>query len=332
MSNLCMSKWVVMVGSVVMGLLVGGCDGGKTAGGDGAGKKPKVVATTSQVGDLVRQIAGDEVELVVIMGPGVDPHSYKATTADLGHLATAQMVFYNGLHLEGTMAETLQNALGSKAVAVTQEIPLNVLIEAEKGTMVLDPHVWFEPRLWADAARTVGLAIGYNMPGKTLMFKERAARTAERILAMEDWAKARIATIPEGQRVLITSHDAYNYFGRAFGIEVKGLQGISTETEAGLGAMTSAVDFIVDRKIPAIFVESSVSPRTIERVQADVRARGHEVVIGGELYSDAMGTPGSHPGYAVETWEGMFRFNVDTIVKALGGQPSSGGEAAEPAK
>ena len=310
---------VFALGAIALGLFAVGCDSRSDAP---PGAKPKVVATTTQVADLVRQIAGDSVEVVTIMGPGVDPHTYKPTTADLGQLATAKVVFYNGLHLEGTLTEKLEQSLGARAVAVSQEIPLPLLITSEGESMAFDPHIWFEPRLWADCARTVGEVLGYNMPGQTLQMRERARQVAEKIGQLESWAKQRIATIPPQQRVLITSHDAYNYFGRAFGMEVRGIQGISTESEAGIGALDSAVSFIVERKIPAVFVESSVSPRTIERVIADAKARGVNVVIGGELFSDAMGTPGSHPGYAVETWEGMFRYNVDTIVAALGGEPA----------
>jgi manganese/zinc/iron transport system substrate-binding protein len=270
------------------------------------------------IADLARQIGGDRLELEFIMGPGVDPHVYKPSTSDFGKLKRADLVLYNGLHLEGKMVELFEEELKDRSVAVASGIAHNKLLEWQAGNSAAhDPHIWFDATLWASAAQTVGDALGAKDPAHAVQYKAKAAEVVANLQKLHQYAQTRFDELPESRRVLITSHDAYNYFGRAYGVKVMGLQGISTETEAGLNSINSAVDFIVKNNIPAIFVESSVSHKTIERVQADCKAKGFEVKIGGELYSDAMGAPGEHQGYAVETYEGMFRYNVDTIVGAL---------------
>lgn len=285
------------------------------------GEKPRVVATTTMIGDLARRIAGDgKIDLVVLMPAGVDPHSFKPSTADMGEVARADLVLYNGLHLEGKMVELLEQRLKDRAVAVTRDIVPSRLLpwdSSDGGTY--DPHVWFDPRLWARAAETIAEELARVDQANAEHYRSRGRETVVELLKLHEENRAKLATIPPERRVLITSHDAFNYLGRAYDIDVRGLQGISTETQAGLSNITAAVDFIVGRKIPAIFVESSVPHATIERVQADCRSRGFDVKIGGELYSDAMGAPGERPGYAVETYEGMFRYNVDLIVRGLGG-------------
>ena len=254
------------------------------------------------------------------MPAGVDPHTYKPSTEDMGSLSRASMVLYNGLHLEGKMVELFEEKLKDRAVAVTRDVPHEKLLAWKEGQGgAHDPHIWFDATLWSHAAQTVADALATLDPPNAAKYQERASTVKGELASLHDWATKQLATIPGQRRALVTSHDAYNYFGRAYDVEVRGLQGISTETEAGLTNIHSAVDFIIARKIPAIFVESSVSHKTIERVQADCRARGFEVKIGGELYSDAMGAPGEHPGYAVDTYNGMFRYNIDTIVKALTG-------------
>ena len=270
------------------------------------------------IGDLVRRIGGERVELVVIMPPGTDPHTYKPSTGDIGKLAAAQLVFYNGLHLEGKMVETFEEKLHGKATAVAEAVPVEKrLAWTAGGGGAYDPHVWFDVKLWALAAGPIADKLaGADKPNAD-EYRRRAAELVAGLAALDDYARTQLATIPKERRVLVTSHDAYGYFGRTYDVEVRGLQGISTETEAGIQAINAAVDYIIRRKIPAIFVESSVSPKTIERVRDDCRARGFEVKIGGELYSDAMGQPGEHPGYEVHTYEGMIKYNVDTIVKAL---------------
>jgi manganese/zinc/iron transport system substrate-binding protein len=310
---------ITVLGLVVAALV--GCDTGAGGASDGSSGKPRVVATTTIVGDLAKRIGGEDVDLTVIMPAGVDPHTYKPSTEDMGSLSRASLVLYNGLHLEGKMVELFEEKLRDRAVAVTRDVPPDKLLAWKEGQGgAHDPHIWFDATLWAHAAETVADALAKLDPSNEAKYKERASKVKAELASLHDWARQQLAMIPNDRRAIVTSHDAYNYFGRAYDVEVRGLQGISTETEAGLTNIHSAVDFIIARKIPAIFVESSVSHKTIERVQADCRSRGFEVKIGGELYSDAMGAPDEHPGYAVDTYEGMFRYNVDTIVKALTGK------------
>ena len=303
-------------------LLSAGCgdpqSGGAPATTPATGGKLRVAATTTMIGDLVRRIGGDRVELKVIMGPGVDPHTYKPAPGDIAELRRADLVFYNGLHLEGKMVETFEQTLKGKSVAVGHAIPTDRLLSWKQGDGgAHDPHVWFDVRLWSIAAQKVCDTLAARDPSGGDEYKRRAGELNTRLQTLDEYVRQQLGTVPRGKRVLVTSHDAYGYFGKAYDVEVRGLQGISTETEAGIQAINSAVDFILTRRIPAIFVESSVSHKTIERVQADCRARGFDVKIGGELYSDAMGQPGEHRGYEVHTYEGMVRYNVDTIVAAL---------------
>ena len=312
---------------VALALLVAGCDNGPSGGGastpttgPGApGKRLKVAATTTMIGDLVRTIGGDRIELEVIMPPGTDPHTFKPSTGDIGRLAAADLIFYNGLHLEGKMVETFEQRLKGKAVAVADKgVPTDKLIPWQEGESgAHDPHVWFDVKLWNMVGMHIAERLEIADPAAKGYYTARHSELNQKLEDLDRYAREQLATIPKERRVLVTSHDAYGYFGRAYDVEVRGLQGISTETEAGIQSINAAVDFILRRKIPALFVESSVSPKTIERVQADCKSRGVKVKIGGELYSDAMGQRGEHPGYEVDTYEGMIRYNVDTIVKAL---------------
>jgi manganese/zinc/iron transport system substrate-binding protein len=217
------------------------------------------------------------------------------------------------------MVELFEEKMKGKAVAVTSKLdPKAELLawkEGEGGAH--DPHVWFDVSLWTKAGAVVKETLAADDPANAAFFDERYKAFAARMEALDRYVKETVGAVPVGRRVLITSHDAFNYYGKRYGIEVRGLQGISTETEAGLANIQEAVRFIVARKIPAVFVESSVNPQTIRRVQADCRSAGFDVKIPGELYSDAMGNPGEHAGYAVETYEGMIRYNTYLIVKAL---------------
>ena len=305
---------------LAVAICAAGCDdrSAGTSTAPATGRKLKVAATTTMVGDLVSRIGGDHIELTVIMPPGTDPHTFKPSTGDIGKLAAATVVFYNGLHLEGKMVETFEEKLKDKTVAVAEAVPVEKRLAWKQGDGgAYDPHLWFDVKLWSLAAAPIAERLAKEDGANADEYRRRAAELVAGLESLDAYARAQLATIPKERRVLITSHDAYGYFGRAYDVEVRGLQGISTETEAGIQAINAAVDYIIERKIPALFVESSVSPKSIERVQADCRARGFDVKIGGELYSDAMGAPGEHPGYEVHTYEGMFRYNVDTIVKAL---------------
>jgi manganese/zinc/iron transport system substrate-binding protein len=248
------------------------------------------------------------------MGPGVDPHLYKATKGDLDLLDEADMIFYNGLNLEAKMTHILEKMGSEKTTAaVGRAIPDSLLRYPEHFEGHPDPHIWFDVSLWAMAVLEVGNQLVNADSVNVQFYLERTDAYLDSLEALHNWVHEQIAAIPESQRVLVTAHDAFGYFGRAYLIEVEGLQGISTVTEAGLLDVTNMVDLLVNRKIKAVFVESSVPQKAINSVVEGCRARGHEVIVGGELFSDAMGAAGTPEG----TYLGMVRHNVNTIVKAL---------------
>ena len=279
-----------------------------------AAARPHVVATTTIVADLVRQVAGDRVTIESLMAAGVDPHSYKATPRDADRLARASLVVASGLHLEGRLADLLAR-LGERkpVVAVADALPHDRLFEAGAG--LFDPHVWFEPRLWARCAAPVAEALARLDPAAAEAYAARAAAYADRLAALDAALTTRIAVIPAPKRVLVTAHDAFRYFGRAYGIEVVGVQGTSTESEAGLADINRLVDLIVARGLPAVFVETSVADRNVQALQEGARARGQPVALGGRLHSDSLGGPGS----GAETLEEALRSNVETIFAGLTG-------------
>jgi manganese/zinc/iron transport system substrate-binding protein len=295
---------------------VGGC--GPAAGGGGAlGERPvRAVATTSIVADLVREVGGERVEVTGLMGPGVDPHLYRASEGDVRRMGGADIVFYNGFHLEGKMGDLLgeMGARGTATVAVAEGVERSRLLTPPEFEGAYDPHVWMDVALWRTAVERVAVALAELDPTHAEHYAARAAAYGERLAALDGYVRSRVAELPPEQRVLVTAHDAFNYFGRAYGFEVRGLQGISTVAEAGTADVQELARFVAERRIPAVFVETSVSPRSIEAVRAAVRARGFEVAIGGDLYSDALGGEGS----GAESYEGMIRHNIDTIVGALG--------------
>jgi manganese/zinc/iron transport system substrate-binding protein len=279
-----------------------------------AGQHPiKIVCTTGMVADLARNVGGKHVEVKALMGAGVDPHLYKASPGDLSLMSNADMVLYSGWHLEGKMTEVFDNLAREKpAIPVAEKgIPHDQILEVEGGAH--DPHVWFDVSLWSQTAGAVRDALVEFDPPNAPSYKANAAAYQERLAKLHEEAKAKIATIPKEQRVMVTAHDAFRYFGRAYDIEVRGIQGISTDSEAGVKQINDLVNFILKRKIKAVFVETSVSDQNIKSLLEGSAASGHKVVIGGSLYSDAMGDDGTPEG----TYEGMVRHNVDTIVKAL---------------
>ena len=297
--------------------ILAGCGGGSSDDGKSAGSKLDIVTTTGQVGDLVAVVGEGRVKVTPLMGPGVDPHLYKASAGDVDRLGRAKVIFFNGLHLESKMAEVLERMGERQPVfAVADGIPANDLLMAEGFSDVHDPHVWFDVALWKQALTVVRDALVENDPDHAELYMKNAAAYAAELDELDAWVKEQVATIPEKQRVLVTAHDAFGYLGRAYGLEVRGLQGISTATEAGTADVQDLAAFIARRKIPALFVESSVSPRAIDAVKAAVNAKGHEIIVGGELYSDAMGDAGTPEG----TYLGMFRHNVTTLVSALKGE------------
>jgi manganese/zinc/iron transport system substrate-binding protein len=278
----------------------------------------RVVATTGMIGDIASRVGGPQVAVTTLMGPGVDPHLYKASESDVRTLADADLILYNGLHLEGKMGDVLVKMARTRPVlAVTEDLPREALREPPEFLGQYDPHVWFDVSLWAQTAAPIAREMARLDPPNAKAYAERSAALAAELQELDGWVRERIATIPERQRVLVTAHDAFGYFGRRYGMRVVGLQGISTLAEAGLADVERVVAEILTARVPAIFVESSVPRKSIEAVQAAVGARGFTVAIGGQLYSDALGPAGPAGTYA-----GMVRANVDTIVSALsGGKP-----------
>jgi manganese/zinc/iron transport system substrate-binding protein len=313
-----MHRQGLIVSTIVLLLLVAACgQAAEKPGEDLAGRPIRVVTTIGMIADVAQEIGGERVQVTGLMGPGVDPHLYKASEGDVSRLSEADVIFYNGLHLEAKMGEVLEQ-MGSRAktVAVTQGIDESLLLSPPEFQGAHDPHVWFDVTLWMKAAETIRDTLIEVDPGSADLYRANAEAYLAKLEDLHAYVQEQAARVPEQQRVVITAHDAFNYFGRAYGFEVRGLQGISTAAEAGTGDVQALADFIVQNQIPAIFVESSVPVRTIEAVQAAVQAQGAQVDIGGQLFSDAMGDRGSEEG----TYVGMVRHNVDTIVGALLGE------------
>jgi manganese/zinc/iron transport system substrate-binding protein len=278
-------------------------------------QKISVVATTSMVADLVRNVGGDRVEVHGLMGPGVDPHLYKATATDVLRLQQARVIFYNGLLLEGKMQELFaQMARKKKFVyALSEDLPKEKLLEPPAFGGHFDPHIWFDVPLWSECADKVVEGLSEFDPSGKSIYEKNAANLKKKLAELHQWALKKSAELPKERRILVTSHDAFNYFGRAYEFQVVGLQGISTVTEAGVADMAKMVDFIKQHKVPAVFVESSVSHATIDRISKDANVK-----VGGEIFSDAMGTAGQmENGYDLGTYEGMIKHNLTTIVNAL---------------
>jgi len=301
-------------------LIFSGCSTLQTQKQDQEGFKNRpirAVATTGMVSDIVKNVGKDHVQIATLMGSGVDPHLYKPGERTVIKLAEADVVFYSGLHLEAQMAKVFEKMSNQvKTVAVTDGVDHTRLSSPPEFKGHYDPHVWFDVTMWMDATNTVRDALVEMDPAHADEYRQNADEYLAQLQDLHEYVLAQADKIPKEKRVLITAHDAFNYFGREYGFEVRGLQGISTASEAGTSDVQDLVNFIVDRQIPAIFVESSVPRRTIEAVQAAVRSRGFDVKIGGELFSDAMGDPGTVEG----TYIGMVKHNIDTIVKALSGQ------------
>jgi manganese/zinc/iron transport system substrate-binding protein len=303
------------VALLLAGLMLAAGPGCRPPGGrHAADDRLRTVATTSLVADLVRNVGGGHVAVTGLMGPGIDPHLYRARESDVQRLADADLVFYNGLHLEAKLGDVLERMTGRiPTAAVADGIAPELLLSPPEFVGAHDPHVWFDVTLWSQAATHVAAVLASHDPPRAKFYAAAATRYRQQLGELDEWVKAQAQRVPPDRRVLITAHDAFNYFGRAYGFEVRGLQGISTASEAGTADVQALARFVAERRIPALFVESSVPPRTIEAVQAAVQARGFEVAIGGALYSDALGNPDSPAG----TYVGMVRANVDTIVTAL---------------
>ncbi|WP_340066784.1 metal ABC transporter solute-binding protein, Zn/Mn family [Ascidiimonas aurantiaca] len=275
----------------------------------------QVVTTTTMLTDLVTTIGGDAIHVNGLMGSGVDPHLYRASEGDVNKLFRADLVFYNGLHLEGKLVDIFEkmNTQNIHTVAVAHTLEKDKLIRSEYFASNYDPHIWFNIRFWKKITLLVINTLKQSDPSNASVFEKNGQEFLQELNRLEQDIGKIIEELPEEKRILVTAHDAFNYFGNAYGFEVVGLQGLSTATEAGVQDVQKLSDFIITHKIKAIFVESSVPRKTIEALQAAVRSKGHNVTIGGTLYSDALGNPGTPEG----TYTGMFRYNVNTIVNAL---------------
>jgi manganese/zinc/iron transport system substrate-binding protein len=275
-----------------------------------------IVTTTGMIGDLAEHIGGGHVTVTSLMGPGVDPHLYKASEGDVGRMSGADLILYNGLHLEGAMSDLLKRLADRiPTVAVASGIDDSLLLTPPEFEGNHDPHIWFDVSLWMHAADRVASALVEHDPAHSESYLQSLAAYHKQLTRLHHYVQDVAATVPPEARVLVTAHDAFNYFGRAYGFEVKGLQGISTATEAGTADVQALAEYIAEQRIPAMFVESSVPPRSIQAVQEAVRARGFQVQIGGELFSDAMGEDGTAEG----TYVGMISHNIETIAAALKG-------------
>ncbi|MFD1016901.1 metal ABC transporter solute-binding protein, Zn/Mn family [Winogradskyella rapida] len=277
--------------------------------------KLNIVTTTTMVTDLVQHIGGDLIHVNGLMGAGVDPHLYKASEGDVSKLVNADIIFYNGLHLEGKLVEVLEKmeSVNKTTIALSDALDKNALIGSEYFASNYDPHVWFDIEFFKRFANKTATVLSEKDPDNAAQYEANKVAYVQDLDQLQTKIKATIATLAEDKRILVTAHDAFNYFGKAYGFNVVGLQGISTATEAGVQDVQKLATFIIDKQIKAIFIESSVPKRTIEALQASVNSKGHHVEIGGTLYSDALGNAGTTEG----TYIGMFEYNVNTIVNAL---------------
>ena len=278
-----------------------------------AGKSPiRVVCTTGMVADVLRNVGGQHVEVKQLMGAGVDPHLYKESPHDESQMKAADLIFYSGLHLEGKMADRFERMSHRKPTfALTARLPENRILKSDSGFP--DPHVWFDVGLWSETVEFAREVLVKFDPPHAGDYNQAAQKYRDELKQLDDECRKHLASIPEEQRVLVTAHDAFHYFGRAYDVEVKAIQGVSTASEAGVKQINELVAFLAKRKIKAVFVETSVSERNIRALVEGCQQAGHTVEVGGELFSDAMGEPGTPAG----TYIGMVRHNVETIVKAL---------------
>lgn len=300
-------------------LLLSGCNDSKKEASNGPSQYPyRVTTTVGMITDIVREVAGDKATVEGIIGEGIDPHLYKANSSDVKALQSAEVIFYNGLMLEGKMADVLVRVArsGKPVLAVTETIleQEDYVISDEEDHY--DPHVWMDVRGWMKAVEVVAASLAGFDPANADHYQANATAYLAQLENLDDYARQCFATIPEDQRMLITAHDAFGYLARAYGLEVRGIQGLSTESEAGVRDIEQLIDLLVERKIPAVFVETSVSDKNVKALVEGTRALGHEVRISGKLFSDAMGPTGSYEG----TYLGMLDHNITTITRALGGE------------
>ncbi|MDR2650684.1 MAG: zinc ABC transporter substrate-binding protein [Clostridiales bacterium] len=292
-----------------------GCSARAANTGFIAKDKLNVVATTTMLSDLSTVIGGQRVTLDGLMGPGIDPHLYQASAGDVSLLQKADVVVYNGLHLEGKMGEIFENLPGRRPIVICIEEGLDEsrLLAWNDDSSIHDPHIWFDVSLWKEAAKTVADGLSEADPDGKADYKANLDVYLKELDEMDTYIRNRVKELPEAQRVLITAHDAFQYFGKAYGFEVHGLQGVSTDAEAGTADVSNLANFVAERRIKAIFMESSVAPKTMEALRAAVKAKGFDAVIGGELYSDSLGDAKS----GADTYILTVKANIDAIVDAL---------------
>lgn len=283
----------------------------------------RIVTTTGMVTDLVQTVAGEHAEVIPLMGPGIDPHLFKPTRNDVKKLFDANLVFYSGLMLEHRMEESLEqlSKSGHNVIAITEKLDRSRLRSPPDFAGQYDPHVWMDVELWSACLPWIAEKLAEAVPAHAEEFQQRAKAAHEELRGLDEYCHKVVESIPESQRVLVTAHDAFGYFGQRYGLEVRSVQGVTTESEAGIQDVNALVDFLVEKKLPAIFVESSVNSKNIQAVIEGCRSRGVSVKIGGELYSDAMGAAGTYEG----TYIGMLDANATRISHALGGMPPTRG-------
>ncbi len=316
-----MFRWTYGVVFLFVGLGLMGCDGaeeGRATGRRGEGQRGRyrIVATTGMVGDIVRQVAGEHGQVVTLMGAGVDPHLYSVQTSDAKKMRKADVVIYSGLHLEGKMIQYLQGLKkrGKTVIAVTGGLSAEELVRPRAFKGHPDPHVWMDVALWGKCAEFVAESLGKYDQAHAADYQKNVKVYLEKLKKLDAYVKRVTKKIPQGKRVLVTAHDAFGYYARVYGLKVKAIQGISTDSEAGIGDINRLVDYLVAHQIRAIFVETSVDQRFVMKVVENARIKGHELLIGGKLFSDAMGKAGTYRG----TFIGMIDHNATTIAIGLG--------------
>lgn len=296
-------------------ILLAGCSSSPANTNSAEDNQLNIVATTTMLADLSTVIGGARVTVDGLMGPGIDPHLYQASAGDVSLMQKADVVVFNGLHLEGKMGKIFENLSqqGAAVICIEDGLEESKLLAWESDSSVHDPHIWFDVSLWEAAAKTVADGLSQADPDGKSDYDANLDSYLKELEETDAYIRSRAAELSDKQRVLVTAHDAFQYFGKAYGFEVRGLQGISTDAEAGTADVSDLANFIVERQIKAIFVESSVPPKTIEALQAAVKAKGFDVAIGGELYSDSLGDADS----GADTYTLTVRANIDTIVDAL---------------
>ena len=314
-----LNHWLVGLCVGVFGLGLVGCGGDENVEGGGAELKEgqyRIVATTGMVGDIVKVVVGDTASVVNLMGPGVDPHLYSATTADAKLLAKADVIIYTGLYLEGRIIDIFKNMQkqGKTTLAIAECLDKRYLRTPEGFDGHPDPHVWMDIKAWGLCVKFVAEELGKYKPELAEEYEANAAAYLKTLDKLDAYAKDVVGRVPENSRVLVTAHDAFGYFARAYGLEVKAIQGVSTDSEAGIKDISRLVDYLVENKISAIFVESSVRKDFVQKVIDNAKIKGHTVKIGGELFSDAMGSEGTYEG----TFVGMLDHNATLIARGLG--------------